>query len=265
MNQSDHEGNYDALMTTDIMESDKYKFVWKIFNFNARPEKNTDVMTSEEFTIKGPGDKVSKWHVELYPKGLNEADKNHISVFLFNNTNEDIDAKYVMSTNANTEKIMITGYNFKGKGYDGNEGFNGWGRSKAYKHDEIKLQPPHDTFILTLEITVLGESKKSIEFVERVATSKALSSNYHFQHLAQDLDSLLSSEQQTDVTVKCGEKMFNCHQNIVASRSQVFKMMFESNMKEKITGSVEVKDMDHRVFEDVLCVKIHLLRAGPKH
>ena len=108
MNQSDHDIDYDTLMTTDIIVSDKYKFVWKISNFGARPEKNKEFLKSEEFTIKGPGDKVSKWYVQIFPKGQTKDVKNHISVFLHNNTNEDIYAKYVMSTNANeSEKMMF--------------------------------------------------------------------------------------------------------------------------------------------------------------
>ena len=59
MNQSDHDRNYDTLMTTDIIESDKYKFVWKISNFGARPEKNKEFLKSEDFTIKGQGFKVA--------------------------------------------------------------------------------------------------------------------------------------------------------------------------------------------------------------
>ena len=55
---------------------------------------------------------------------------------------------------------------------------------------------------------------------------------------SQDFTSLLSSKHLTDITIKCEEKLFDCHQIILASRSQVFKTMFESNMKEKLTGSV---------------------------
>ena len=107
MDNSDHDRNYHALMTTDIIKSDKFKFVWKVSDFNDRPEKNKEFLKSEEFTIKGPGDKVSKWHVELYPKGKHENDKDYISVYLHNNMDENIDAKYVMSTNANkSEKKM---------------------------------------------------------------------------------------------------------------------------------------------------------------
>jgi len=252
MSKMDHDRNYDALMTTDIIESDKYKFVWKISNFNARPEENEEALKSEEFTIEGPGDKISKWHVEVYPKGLSKADKNHISIFLHNNTNEDIYAKYVMSTNFKKSEDIMSLKRFRKAGYKGSEGFNGWGWHKAFKQDEISLQPPNGTLTLIFEITILGETQKSIEFVERKTKSIALSSNYHLKQLAQDFDSLLKLKQHTDVTVKCGEKLFDCHQNILASRSRVFNTMFESNMKEKITGSVEVKDMDHEVFEDLL-------------
>jgi len=253
MNKSDHDRNYDALMTTDIIKSDKFKFVWKISDFNDRPEKNKEFLKSEEFTIKGPGDKVSKWQVQIFPKGKTEDEKNYISVFLHNNTSEDIDAKYVMSTNANKSKLKMGLRRFYKVGSNASEGFfNGWGWPKPYKQDEITLQPPNDTLTLILEITIFGESKKSIELVEYRTMSNALSSNYHLKQLAEDFDSLLNLKQQTDVTIKCGEKLFDCHQNILVSRSQVFKMMFESNMKEKITGSVEVEDMDPDVFEDLL-------------
>ena len=157
-----------------------------------------------------------------------------------------------MSTNANISEKILDLKRFYKNGYKGNEGFNGWGWHQAYKQNEISLQPPNGTLTLILEITILGETQKSIEFVERKTKSLALSSNYHLKQLAQDFDSLLKLKQHSDVTVKCGEKLFDCHQNILASRSQVFKMMFESNMKEKLTGSVEVKNMDHKVFEDLL-------------
>merc|ERR1712098_179470 len=105
MNQSDQEETFDAVCTMDIMESDKYKFVWEISNFNSRPEKNGEVLKSKEFTITGPGDKISKWRVELYPKGKNEGVENYISVFLNNLSNEDIDAEYSLSTlDANKSK-----------------------------------------------------------------------------------------------------------------------------------------------------------------
>jgi len=195
--------------------------------------------------------------VTRFPKGKSREDKNYISVFLHNSTDENIDAKYVLSfLDANkSEKILkeLGGVKkFYKDGYDGNDGFNGWGWQKAIKKDEISLNAPNDTFTLIVDITIIGESKKSIEYGESESVSSELASNYHHRQLAQDFSSLLISKHQSDIVVKCGEKLFDCHQVILASRSQVFKAMFESNMKEKLTGSVEVKNIDHEVFEDLL-------------
>merc|ERR1712029_1214383 len=82
--------------------------------------------------------------------------------------------------------------------------------------------------------TIMGESKEYIEFAVPGPMSMAFSSNYHRNKLVQDITSLLSSKHLTDITIKCGETMF------------------DSNMMEKLTGSVEIKDMDPEVFEDLL-------------
>merc|ERR1719342_1689842 len=155
--------------------------------------------------------------VQIYPKGQTKHDKNHISVFLHNNTNEDIYAKYVMSTNANkSEKILSPKRFYK----TGSVSCSGWGWTQAFKQDEISLQPPNGTLTLIFEITILVKTQ-SIEFVDRKKSKAvAMSSNYHLKQLAQDFDSLLKLKQHTDVTVKCGEKLFDCHQNILASRSR---------------------------------------------
>ena len=46
--------------------------------------------------------------------------------------------------------------------------------------------------------------------------------------------------------------MFDCHKVILASRSQVFKTMLEADMKEKMSGEIEIKNMDHEVLDDLL-------------
>jgi len=105
---------------------------------------------------------------------------------------------------------------------------------------------------LTVPLPPIVESSESINYAECGTKSLVLSPNYHQKELAQDFSSLFNSRHQSDVTVKCGDKLFDCHQIILASRSQFFKKMFESNMYEKFTGSVEIKEIDHKVFEDVL-------------
>jgi len=243
MKPRDQDRRYDAWCTTDF-ESEKYTFVWTISKFNSRPEKIGEFLKSKEFTIKGQGDKISKWRVVICPKGRDEQKKDYVSVYLQNITKEDIDARCILlKLSNNNVRQKINEIDVKGE-------WSCWHR--AIKRDEIYLQPPNDSLTLFFDITIMGESKEYIEFAVPGPMSMAFSSNYHHNKLVQDITSLLSSKHLTDITIKCGEKLFDCHQIILASRSQVFKTMFESNMMEKLTGSVEIKDMDPEVFEDLL-------------
>jgi len=237
-----------TLCPTDFMESDQHTFVWKISNFSSRPEKIGEVLKSKEFPINGPGARTTFWHVQLYPKGQEEG--GYISAYLYNGMYEDIDAKFVLSVlNAN---CTLDVKRFKRAGYRGNDGHCAWGWSKIVKIDDISRLAPDDTLTLTFKITIIVESSESINYAECGTRSLVLAPNYHQKELAQDFSSLFNSRHQSDVTVKCGDKLFDCHQIILASRSQFFKKMFESNMYEKFTGSVEIKEIDHKVFEDVL-------------
>ena len=56
----------------------------------------------------------------------------------------------------------------------------------------------------------------------------------------------------SDASIKVGAKMFPIHRVVLASQSDVFKRMFESNMKEKKEGVVEVFDVDSDVMSDLL-------------
>ena len=51
---------YDAWCKSGFMKGEKYTFVWSISDFSPRTESNGVHLTSEEFTIKGPDDKISK-------------------------------------------------------------------------------------------------------------------------------------------------------------------------------------------------------------
>ena len=47
----------------------KHTFMWTIENFLERPEKRDDSIDSTVFSVKGPGDMITNWYLELYPKG----------------------------------------------------------------------------------------------------------------------------------------------------------------------------------------------------
>jgi len=260
MSYSEHNSlpyKFDLMCKTDILESDKYTFVWRISKFSLRTEKNGEVMVSDDFTIKGPHEKITKWKVELYPKGKREDARGYVSVFLHNNSAEDVVANYVVSTldaKENKQKIFENVMKFRKFGYNGKDGLNGWGSNKAIAIRELAQHTPDDILTLFFEVTVLGE--ESTNSSENSAEIAALTPNYHQKQLVLDLDSALVSKNHCDVIIKCGEKEFDCHQIILTSRSPVLATMLrikqESSRKEKGKVCVEIKDMNLAVFEDLL-------------
>jgi len=241
---------YDEMCTTNIMEGVKYTFVWKISEFSRRPEENGDVLISKEFIIKGPHDKVTKWSVDLYPRGKKKLHKQYISIYLNSKNNEDVEVRYVVSTlDAHKVKHKIIWSVTTFEGFDDGRK-DGWGLDKAIPRRKIAEHTPGDILTLFVEVTVKGEDRMSTEVWEEL--NGATAPICHYEQLVHDFESAIFSNAYSDVTVKCCGKVFNCHKIILTSRSLVFQKMFESNMKENESGVIEINDMKLEVFEDLL-------------
>jgi len=230
-------------------ESDKFTFVWKISNLK---ERIGDI-ESKEFTIKGPGCKISSWSVKVHY----DSRRGKCSVYLQNLTDEDIFINCTVSTMCSGDNVKrkrfglemceVKSKNRRGS-YDLFQGIN----SGSFFHNGT----------LIIEMTVLEATKKSVEAVHQCSIEgevlnhcnkyDALSKNYHQGQLSQDLELLFTSNEYADITIVCGDKTFKCHKIILASRSPVFKTMFDADMKEKEAGSVEIKNMTPEVLENML-------------
>jgi len=244
---------YDSLCETDIMATE-YTFVWKISKFSSRMEEPGEKITSEVFRIQGPGEMTSDWYAGVYPRG-NKNDKtdlrNFVSVFLFKKSEEDVNVMCVLSV-LNASKVKQKLYEFeevrKLVGSDINRGWN-----QCIERNSLPQYTQDETLTLIFEITVFGETKKSIKYKEETEKKNEVQvPNFHYKKTVQDFESLLISNEHSDVIVTCDNKEFKCHKNILTCRSPVFKTMLESNMKEKESGRIEIKDMKLGVFEDLL-------------
>jgi len=240
--------NYDALCKTEVNESDKFKFVWVISKFSSRTEENGVYIKSEQFTIKGPGTKTTKWFVKMYPSGDNSESSDYVSVFLFNNNNEGVNTKCAFFSIDSCGKQRII-QEFSASKIPSRKD---WGFPKFLKKDILVAHyTPEDTFTLLLEITVIGETKYLTETVANSGTLKNLQNDSNLQ-LSRDLGLLYETKEYADVSITCRGKKFECHKNILASRSPVFKTMLDSDMKERHTGNVVIKDMDPEVLANLL-------------
>ena len=52
--------------------------------------------------------------------------------------------------------------------------------------------------------------------------------------------------------IECGGEIFSCHRNILSTRSDVFRAMFQADMAENRTKKVAVKDIDSEVAREML-------------
>jgi len=70
------------------------------------------------------------------------------------------------------------------------------------------------------------------------------------ESLTSDIASLLlNTEESGDMILVCGDGEVKAHRNIMSARSPAFKAMLESEMKEKKSGRVEVKDFGKSVVK----------------
>ena len=52
--------------------------------------------------------------------------------------------------------------------------------------------------------------------------------------------------------VACGDRVFECHQFMLSSRSPVFRAMFQSDMTEAATKRVDIQDLQPDTVNDML-------------
>ena len=105
-----------------------------------------------------------------------------------------------------------------------------------------KLTIQVDASVVSLCFTNINETNCSED-------QKVLSDVHPLHH---GLKSLLDNELFVDVTIKCGRKEFKAHKAVLVSQSPVFKTMFETDMKEKRSSTVEMSDVESVVISEVL-------------
>jgi speckle-type POZ protein len=70
--------------------------------------------------------------------------------------------------------------------------------------------------------------------------------------LADDFNDLLKSQMCNDVVITVDEVEFKVHKAILVARSPVFAAMFQHNSKKQQSSRVDVPDMEHDVFREML-------------
>ena len=78
------------------------------------------------------------------------------------------------------------------------------------------------------------------------------------RQVCEDFGDILRSKEFSDFKIKCGGQTFDCHKLVLATRSPVFKAMFESNMRETSLNEVKIRDVQPNTITQML----HFIYTG---
>lgn len=238
-------------MTT--IEMKKANYTWVVKNFGFCNKEVGHKIVSPEFSTTS--DDKLKWYLILYPNGVSDSYKNHVSIsFAAATAGADdgpfpVEAEFSLSIlNAEKKPFFEAKRRCKylKKGDTGS--FHEFAlKSFLSEHSESFLK--NDEIIIFCEYTVIYGKKTHLDLTY---TKKSITSKK--QYLSPDaFEEQFESEEFCDFTLiaSCGKKL-RAHKFILASQSPVFLKMLRSNMKEKEDNEVNITDIDADVLKEML-------------
>merc|ERR1719154_612052 len=190
---------------------------------------------------------------ELYPKGRKNEAEDQLSIFLKNCNDFPIKAKYrvsILDSNSKKTNSFDCSSMFA---RPNTEKFSSWGRSPWVSRQSISNNTnllPEGHLTIFCVLTVIGGTEKpsgSLDVeVESGTTARALG------QVSEHLGKLFNDKEFSDVEIECDGEIFNCHQAILSTRSDVFRAMFQADMAENRTNKVTIKEIDSDVVREML-------------
>ena len=165
--------------------------------------------------------------IRVFPSGDVEESKNHVSVFLGNESNNDVSVAAEFEI-CNSKKLRFKNTTVRAKG--------DWGYTKCMEKEavtevlvdgafivKVKVEMEHKNYVVIGEAERNGESKTAAEIVTI--------------HTSNIFENMIN----TDFILTCEGEQIPCHRHFLISASPVFARMMESGMKEREEGKTDVK------------------------
>ncbi|KAI6661017.1 Protein roadkill [Oopsacas minuta] len=225
----------------------KFSYIWTIENFSYCREDMGESLKSSTFS-SCPDDPL-KWCLRVNPKGLDEDSKDYLSVYLLllSGNKGEVRAKFkfsILNHKREERKAMESqrAYRFV-QGKD-------WGFKKFIRRDFLMDDAngllPMDKLTIYCEVNVVSDAVTtcSQNSVAKLVIPPCT--------INQDYGTLIDTPMYNDVYLEANNEKIPAHKAILASRSPVFKAMFEHKMEESETGCVTIDDVDIEVLRDLL-------------
>jgi len=241
---------------TRTSEDVKHTFVWSIERFSERPEQNKSFLWSSKFSIRDSEDQLTHWKLKLYPRGDTNEVTDFLSVYLSNQTDFPVKARYEFtildSEKRRQNKVKSQYTEFRAKP-------DSWGFRKFLHMDTLKNRStswtPDDTLTIVCDISIVGQERVLSGCKYPDDTSNKVDpkhKNRAHEQLSMDYKKVFDSNAFSDCTITCQETEFKCHMFVLAARSPVFQAMFTNDHQEAITKTVDIKNLTPNVVKDML-------------
>ena len=239
---------HDYWCRTTFGESVKRTFIWTIEILKNRPEEFGKQVESSLISIRGSDDKVSEWKYEVYPKGYNS--REYVAVFLSSKNSFPVTAKWegwILDVNGTKTNNKIT------VNHEYKESALLWGYVDFILQTELTDSLlPGGNLTLVFEITVYGQGKTMSGSKDLLENNNFLHQDQRQKQVCDHLGQVLEGKQFSDLEIHCEETVFPCHQLVLAARSPVIRAMLDSDMVEKQTKIIIIKDAKPDIVAEML-------------
>ncbi|NP_001153347.1 roadkill-like isoform X1 [Nasonia vitripennis] len=208
-------------------------------------DRTTDINSEE--CIRSPvftTANIYKWQILLYPKGYDEKYQNFYSIFLnlLSNVELKIKASFEIRINKG-EPLMTRLFEETMTCYLSSQGYEKFmNRCMIEKSSSL---PQGSTIRIACKINLADENVKENNL-------EMINANRELQQLSTDFEQLIDDKELNDVEFTINGKELRANRSILGKRSSVFSAMFDNVIEVKHAKKVEIIDIRHEVFLEVL-------------
>ena len=212
---------------------------WTYVKRRTRLEEEATLIVGDfenEMKISKPREKIESrifilggnpFKIDVYPNGENEESKNHVSIFLANDSNTDVNVSAEFEI-CNSEKDEWE------KGTVKQNERVGW--SKFMEHDAMADLLVNGSLIVKVKVKM--ENK---DFVVMGKDEKKGDSKSAEEIVAIHINTIYENMMNPDFMLICEGGNIPCHRNFLMSASSMFAGMMKSGMKEAEQGKTDLK------------------------
>ena len=236
-----------ALAQSTISHTTKAQFEWVVEHFSLRPTKTGEPITSPWFSDKSSNPK--EWQMKIYLTGCSEDSKKYVSLFLHLNEKHHLESGFEIQLKLkllNSKNVVLASsgtLNSTKLKQDYSFGIPKMLKIQDLFKDKNKFLSDDELHILCkIKFEAKETNTDSADLLPFVSNTDC----YLIAHFQQ----LFNTKLLADVIIDVQGHTFEAHKLILSARSPVFIAMFKND--EKQTNTLEVNDITHEVFLEVL-------------